>query len=441
MSARHGDELTIWAMQDRRKSGTPRPWVVRWRIGSRKCSRAFKNRVAAADFEAQLRVAAANGERFDRETGLPASWSTSSFTVAEWAHEWLHEGDRWSGWTPRTRKGHVEALSRWIPLLTGSRAPEMPPALAAQLADWLTPGRTGNFSRLESWLRRHSLLLGDLTKENVARAVEQLSIGKRGGRNVPVTTHRYRRTTKVHFSEAERRGLVAVGLWPPTPPKTKKSSRGAGPAVRRELLPSLEVAVAAVDGIRSHQPASHGYHALTACVLYAGMRPSEAHALDIEKIDLPEEGWGVALVDAAVQDQAERWGNDEEQVGDTKTAESREVPLPPPLVAILRAYIGERTTGPLVVTRHGNRPTYSNWSRAWDRGRRSVGGAWTLYDLRHTAATTMVDNGVPLGEAARRLGHTVETLVRTYIGVLDSHRALGDELMGEVWERALADTI
>lgn len=441
MSARHGDELTIWAMQDRRKSGTPRPWVVRWRIGTRKCSRAFKNRVAAADFEAQLRVAAANGERFDRETGVPISWATSSVTVAEWAHEWLHGGDRWSDWTPRTRKGHVEALSRWVPLLTGSRAPAMPTALVAQLTDWLTPGRTGNFDRLEAWLRRHSLPLGDLTKGNVARAVEQLSIGRRGGRNVPVTTQRYRRTTKVHFSEAERRGLVAAGLWPRTPPKTKKSSREAGPSVRRELLPSLERAVIAVDGIRSHQPASLGYHALTACVLFAGMRPSEAQALVIEKLELPEEGWGVALVDSAVQDQGLRWGDLDEQVGDTKTAVSREVPLPPPLVAILRNYVGERESGPLVVTRRGNRPTYSNWSRAWARGRKSVGGTWKLYDLRHTAATTMVDTGVPLGEVARRLGHSVQTLVSTYVGVLDTHTALGNELMGEVWERAISHTV
>ncbi len=35
--------------------------------------------------------------------------------------------------------------------------------------------------------------------------------------------------------------------------------------------------------------------------------------------------------------------------------------------------------------------------------------------------------GVPLGEVARRLGHSVETLVTTYAGVLAGDEALADK--------------
>jgi len=45
-----------------------------------------------------------------------------------------------------------------------------------------------------------------------------------------------------------------------------------------------------------------------------------------------------------------------------------------------------------------------------------------VYDCRHAAATTWLQAGAPLGEVARRLGHSVETLVSTYVGAL-----VGDE--------------
>jgi integrase len=49
-----------------------------------------------------------------------------------------------------------------------------------------------------------------------------------------------------------------------------------------------------------------------------------------------------------------------------------------------------------------------------------------LADCRHAAATTWLRAGVPLGEVARRLGHSVQTLVSTYVGALDGDEALGN---------------
>ena len=43
---------------------------------------------------------------------------------------------------------------------------------------------------------------------------------------------------------------------------------------------------------------------------------------------------------------------------------------------------------------------------------------WSTYDLRHAAATTWLAAGVPIGEVARRLGHSPEVLLSTYAGVL-----------------------
>jgi integrase len=44
-----------------------------------------------------------------------------------------------------------------------------------------------------------------------------------------------------------------------------------------------------------------------------------------------------------------------------------------------------------------------------------------VYDCRHACATTWLQAGVPLGETARWLGHSVETLVRVYVGALEGH--------------------
>ena len=75
--------------------------------------------------------------------------------------------------------------------------------------------------------------------------------------------------------------------------------------------------------------------------------------------------------------------------------------------------------------RTGRRPTESNWNRALKRAAAAAGHQpMSPYDCRHACATTWLGAGVPLGEAARRLGHSVETLVTFYVGALQ-----GDDLV------------
>jgi integrase len=96
------------------------------------------------------------------------------------------------------------------------------------------------------------------------------------------------------------------------------------------------------------------------------------------------------------------------------------VPIPPRLVELLRSWIEELGLGDddlLFRTRNDLRPAPSNWSRAIHRAYRTVGPPpLRVYDCRHAAATTWLGAGVPWGEVARRLGHSVETLVSTYVG-------------------------
>jgi integrase len=59
-----------------------------------------------------------------------------------------------------------------------------------------------------------------------------------------------------------------------------------------------------------------------------------------------------------------------------------------------------------------------------------------LYDCRHAAATAWISAGVPLGEAARRLGHSIDTLVSTYIGSLTKEEEIANERIGAFLDNA-----
>jgi integrase len=84
--------------------------------------------------------------------------------------------------------------------------------------------------------------------------------------------------------------------------------------------------------------------------------------------------------------------------------------------------------GLLFRTRIDKRPTASNWLRAWHRALWSIDHPpLRIYDCHHAAATTWLQAGVPMGEVARRLGHSVATLVSTYVGALTTEEQVTNE--------------
>lgn len=189
---------------------------------------------------------------------------------------------------------------------------------------------------------------------------------------------------------------------------------------------------------------------MTAVVYYGGLRPSEVAMLRPRALVLPDEpaddepgpepaesgrpegdqeydGWG--YIDVTEADDG--W----DEPVEPKTGDRR-VPIPPRLVNLLHDWVREHDLGPdglLFRTRCGNRPSESNWARAMKRAcelakHRRI----RVYDARHTAATTWLKAGLPLGDTARRLVHSVETLVSHYIGALDGDETSGNKLIDAV---------
>jgi integrase len=131
--------------------------------------------------------------------------------------------------------------------------------------------------------------------------------------------------------------------------------------------------------------------ALVACYVSSGARAEELLGADVEDVD---------------------WAGQRMSVVSKGTRERRLVPLSPEALSWLARYLRARegrASGPLWRTVRGEprRLTYGAARRVLQRVNVTLGTNWTLHDLRHTAATRMVNSGVlTLPELQLVLGHT-----------------------------------
>jgi integrase len=424
-------DVAVHSVQRRTGERHKKPYIARWRVNGKDFSRSFRTKAEAERVRSGLLVAVQTGEGFDDTTGEPLSWQPlpEQMQTHEWARRWLAE--QWPDWAPRTRASAVEALTRLVPLLVLSTAPKPPPDLRRHLFAWLPPDGSVLDEESHQWLGRWSLQLGQLSRPILA-GVDQ-ALGLRDDRQPlgPATAGRFRKVSKACIRRAVELGILDIDPWPPAPQgRSRRKAARVKRSVSIRQLPDPATMARLIDAIASHQPASRTYQVMTAVAYYAGLRPSEVVMLRPRALELPPTGWGHIHVSEA--------DIDFDQPGEPKTG-PRTVPIPPQLVSVLAEWVaanGFSATDLLFRTRTGKRPTASNWSRALQRSARETGvPAMRIYDCRHAAATTWLRAGVPLGEVAKRLGHSVETLVSTYV-----HALSGDEEMGnQRIEAALAE--
>lgn len=429
-------DVSVFGVQRRSGERHKRPWIVRWSVAGRQRSRAFRTKAEAERYRSALLVAQQSGEAFDESTGEPVSWQPLADEVQThlWARRWLAE--QWEEWAPRTRASAVEALSRLLPLLVPPAAPAPPPRLRRHLLETLPPVEPSrpadNDDEVERWLQEWSLQLRQLNRQVLALVDQRLALRDDGTPLAPSTAGRYRKVARACIRRAVELGILDVDPWPPAP--RGRSQRKAA-RVRRSAairaLPDPATMGKVIDAMATHQPASRTYQLMTAVAYYAGLRPSEVVMLRARALQLPPLGWGRIVVSEA--------DISFDEPGEPKTG-PRAVPIPPQLVGRLRSWLDDHHLDGddlLFRTRTGRRPTHSNWSRSLQRALRKVGHPpIRIYDCRHAAATTWLAAGVPLGEVARRMGHSVETLVSTYVGALQGDEAVANGrieaiLMGE----------
>jgi len=431
-------DVRVFNIQNRfDRSGVTKPFIVRWKVDGKEHSRGHHTRPEADGYRSRLLLAKRDGERFDRRTGEPESWAPASEDLQAhlWARKWVAEN--WPEWQPRTRTNELEGLARFIPLVVDARAPTAPPGLRGYLRDTLRPdAELDPDHECERWLGRWVLALGELDRKNLAEA--QTELGKRddGTTAAAETSKRYRRTAKSCVRRAVELEYIAADPWPPSQRgRSRRKVNRVNLAVDVKRLHAPATAVRVFAHMENHQPASRMYRMMTETVYYAALRPSEVKMLRPEAVHLPDEDkedeWGAIDVDEA--------DDGEDNPADPKTGRRR-VPIPPRYVRRIRAWLKYNNIKPrqlIFRTRCGNAPSDTNWSRALQGAhRRAKVHHIAVYDYRHAAATTWIRNGMPLREAAARLGDSVETLVAYYIDAME-----GDEERGNAAVEAAFDGV
>jgi len=178
--------------------------------------------------------------------------------------------------------------------------------------------------------------------------------------------------------------------------------------------------------VREQQRTGPRFLAFFGCLYFAALRPEEAVNLAKHNLSLPPEGWGELHLERATPYAGKEWTNsgrnrDDRQLKQRAVGESRTVPCPPELTAMLHEHLKQFPPGPdeelpkLTIVR--------TWkfarSRAFTEEVAASGLAKTPYDLRHAAVSTWLNGGVPPTTVAEWAGHSVEVLLKIYAKCLD----------------------
>ena len=335
-------QVDVFGMQDRRKQGKAKPWIVRWRVEGQQRTKAFRTRAEADRYRADL--LAGRRPAASASTSAPASrssWQPDArvdITVLRLGPQWL--ADQWPEWQPRTRRSAVEALcplrrrssSRRTPRAAGTaRVAPHGAAARRRLGDAATAARLARPALARACAISTSTSSPASTPSSAwASTAQPLGPGP-----PPVAQGRAR----LHPSRRRARRARA-DPWPPAP-------RGPQPAEGVRSRKAVDVHALPDPATMERDPRRHPvapagvarYQLMTAVVYYAGLRPSEVAMLRRRSTRPPRPtGWG--RIDVREADIAF------DEPGEPKTG-PRSVPIPPVLVdaapgVARRARLGRR---------------------------------------------------------------------------------------------------
>jgi integrase len=189
--------------------------------------------------------------------------------------------------------------------------------------------------------------------------------------------------------------------------------------------------------------------AFFACLYFGMLRPSEATGLRQDDCLLPKTGWGHLGLSDTRPAVGKDW-TDSGQVHEHRGLKNRprkatrQVPIPPEHVVILRDHIaryGVAPDGRLFRSESGGVLHPSTYNRTWHEAR-SYGLSPGLaasplarrpYDLRHAGVSLRLNAGVPATQVAEWAGHSVEVLLTIYAKCIEGR----DQVWFERIEKAL----
>jgi len=440
-------KIQVNALANRKKS-----YTVRWVVAADPKSRTFTTRALADHFRSDLMQAANRGEAFDTETGLPDSMVQAEEAVTWFAFVLRYVDMKWPGAAAKSRDSMTDALATVTPTLVRPLpgAPDVA-ILRRALREYALPpaarqlNRPPDIAAALRWLERASLPLPDLTDAAVIRpALDALGLTL-DGRQAAATTTRRKRSVFYNVLQYAVE-LELLDYNPVDKLRVRSNRRKVTHEVDRRVVAStrqvreLLAAVTYVGRRGRNGRRGERLYAFFACLYLAALRPAEALGLRQRDCYLPDESWGVLTVERSRPAAGKRY-TDSGEVHDDRglkhrgETETRSVPIPPELVAILREHIarfGVAVDGRLFRSDQGNVVAASTYSRVWDAARalalppdRAESPlAGRPYDLRHAGVSLWLNAGVPAPDVAERAGHSVDVLLRVYAKCIDGNQAI-----------------
>jgi integrase len=456
-------DVRFWAIRPG-KAKTKRTYEVRWKVGTVPHSRSLSTKAQAENFLSELRQAARQGEAFDTETGLPDSMLATASRERTWLAFCLAYIDmKWPAAAPKTRDSITDALATLIPAIISEPAPDgiCPSTLREALRHYaLAPpsralDRPPPIAAALRWLEKASLPVSMVSKSQHARAALDAISVLQDGRAASATTIARKRSVfanviryAVELEEMPSNPLDRLSWKPPKVSEVVDRRVVVNPRQARELLTAVTYV-----GQQRRGPHARGQRlmALYACMYFAALRPGEAVGLRRQDCYLPASGWGRLTLEKSRPEVNRRWtdtgsAHGERGLKHRAAEETRRVPIPPELVAILRAHIDTFGTAPdgRVFSSDRGQPVASTaisdvWAEARTLALTPAQVASPLagrpYDLRHGAVSLWLAAGVPAPRVAERAGHSVEVLLRVYAKCLDD----GEHIANTRIDAALRD--
>ncbi|MER8028744.1 site-specific integrase [Streptomyces bauhiniae] len=435
-------DVKIWGI--RKRPDRAAAYQLRWRVGAQPFSKSYKLKAQADGRRSELLTALRNREQFDTETGLPASEVRAAQSPTWYAHAREYVAMKWPNASAKHRASIADALATVTPrLVKDNRGAPAPRVLRTALYSWafrLVLGQDGELvARVDAeqapeaitsaldWIGRKSVDISALNTPAVVRSALDALARKMDGtaaadntvnRKVPVFSNCLR-----YAVELERLSSLPLTKVDWTPPETDAEidfRYVPGPALARRLIDAV-----GVQGVRGrHLKAFFG------CIYYAATRPGEAVTLRASDFTLPEEGWGQVVLSSSSARVGSGWtdsGESYDSRGLKKRARraTREVPIPPVLVRMIRDHIkgfGTTEDGRLFRAVRNGGLLSKEYGDVWKAARLSVLTeqeaktplAEVPYGLRAACVSLWLESGVSPAEVARRAGHSIAVLFRFY---------------------------
>jgi integrase len=445
------------------------PYQLRWKVAGKVRHATFTTSALAESRRSELWQAMRKGEAFDVETGLPESEVRAAAEKAkentrpdpswwDFAREYMRV--RWRTAAAKTREGLADSLAT-AALGMMSESPGAPELEDVRRAvRWaVVPSHKDeepppDLEKACAWLSAHALHLSALGEPRVVRDVHYRLSFRLDDKPAATDTYRRRRrgfNTAMEYAiqEGYLDANPLVGLKRPT-------SQGSDKVDRRVLVNEMQgrqllMAVSYVGSV--HRNRGRRLVAFFGCILYAAMRPAEVVGLRLADCHLPETGWGTLTLRETRPISGKSWTDsgdrhDKRGLKSREPGEDRPVPIPPVLVAMLRAHLKEFGTakdGRLFPNERGDLLGTSSYWRVWQEARPlalppdKVDSplARKPYHLRATCITNWLRAGLPVAEVARRAGNSPEVIHRRYAGVIDDSEEENNKKIEDVmgWAR------